>query len=230
MTTTAEMFFVYGDLSRASVRFASRFNIIQERIHRCDDANPCKLHACPRCLRASVGRVRVVREWLRTVKGFELSKITLMVPVLIPAADLDSTIERLLAALMKLIRRKNPWSELQSCVAGIHVEVIPPHDGMKYYRFRLQVRLLVAGSAEHAQLAMRWKKLLGAGGFPRRARLRDLVEITGVTTTRTRKRCPQWLLPSSTTVLDAMPSKPSAASSYIEILPKLFKVMFALSV
>lgn len=227
MNALAKMFFVYGDLSRATVRYANRFLIIQQRIRRCTPKHPCYLPACACCLRGIVGGQReAVEEWIRAASGLRLTKITLKAPVLVSGRDLDSTIFSLLVATKKLLRGKKVWSRsLRGYLAAIRVEVISPREGKKSYRFQLQVRLLVAGTTSQVELASRWKRLLGVAGIPRRARLREIVKITDVTSTTTTKKYPRWLLPSSSTVLGAMPKKPGAASSYVEVLPQLSKVL-----
>jgi hypothetical protein len=155
----------------------------------------------------------------------ELRKVTLKAPMLVPGSDLDSAIDAIRNATSKLLDGKKTWSRsLRGYLAAVRVEVIPPEEDKKSYRFRLQVRLVVAATTSEVELASRWKQLLGAAGIPRRARLQDLIEITKVPSTSARK-LPRWLLPSSSALLQAMPSKPGAASFYIEVLPQLCKVL-----
>jgi len=227
MISTSKMVSVYGMLSTKSNRLASRFHFLQERVRRCTKKHPCKLHACPLSLRKILDLDRqLVRLWFQSFKVFELTRITLHLPMVVGFQDLYSVTEKIRRATTKLLRGKKTWPRpLRGHLLTVHVDVVPMKPGSTTSRFRFSVHAVVATSVvDRLLLARRWKYLIGAAGLPRRVLLASLVKLDRVGSFDEEVR---YLLPTSSALLRQMPAKPFAASSYVEILPRLCKVMVA---
>ena len=236
----SEMVSVYRRLGLRSSVFAERFRQLQENVSNCEKIKhsnscsrcrrtkpkPCKLHACPRCLRRILGPLRrVVRSWFLKHKHLNLQRIVLRVPFSVPSKDLANAVTKLKLAVKKLLRGEKPWPRpLRGYLARIHVDVIPPQPDSKSSRFQFSIFLVAdCGGVEQTALASRWKDLLGNAGIRRRAPRSVLVEIDDVGGRR--KKVLRWVVPTSSALLRCMPKSPFSASSYLEILPQLCKVV-----
>lgn len=160
--TVAEVVATYNLLSSQSNRLAPRFQKLADFLGKnCRPNRPCRLRACPRCLR------RQLRRDLRAItkgqgKGEHLVSILLRAPGLAAPDNLEAEAAALCAAVKKLLRPSQleiPASAWKFRVRRVVV------DGRTL--FRLSACLLVATTStiDSTKLKSRWQRQLKSAGL-----------------------------------------------------------------